>query len=283
MTLKHGKGWVVDFPDFRDYTPKTEKVQMLLGTPLKQVIPPAIDNRKWCSPVRNQGQIGSCTAHAAVGMYEYMENQAHGKHLEGSELFVYKNTRMLMATRGELSTNGEGDTGATIRAALGSLAYCGVAPEESYPYVEELYDQIPNNFVYALAQSYQIEQYLRLDYDIANPKANLDRIKEWLAKGFPVMCGFTCYKDVLRQAETTGGHLAFPGQNDIAEGGHAIMICGYDDNKGAFLIKNSWGPEWGEGGYGWLDYNYVLSGHGLAQDFWSVLKVEWIDKSQFHF
>ena len=62
-------------------------------------------------------------------------------------------------------------------------------------------------------------------------------------------------------------------------GGHAISAFGYDDEKGALLIRNSWGEEWGENGYGWLPYEYVLQ--GLVQDFWSVLKQDWIDTGLF--
>jgi C1A family cysteine protease len=70
------------------------------------------------------------------------------------------------------------------------------------------------------------------------------------------------------------------------------VAVGYDDRikianrtsghetTGALLIRNSWGTGWGEGGYGWLPYEYVLG--GLAEDFWSILKKEWIDTGEFN-
>ena len=74
--------------------------------------------------------------------------------------------------------------------------------------------------------------------------------------------------------------------------GHAIVAVGYDDSrvvanpvtnkktKGALLIRNSWGDSWGEHGYGWMPYEYVLQ--NVALDFWSLLKMEYVDSSQFH-
>ena len=153
-----GLGWLPDFPDRRDFTHEEPEVKGLLASvgaarPAGRRLPARADLRRWCSPIEDQGQLGSCTANAAVGVYEYFERRAFGKHLDGSRLFVYKNTRRML--------HWTGDTGAFLRTTMGSLALFGVAPEAHWPYRVEHFDEDPPAFAYALAQSYQAIRYAR--------------------------------------------------------------------------------------------------------------------------
>jgi C1A family cysteine protease len=103
------------------------------------------------------------------------------------------------------------------------------------------------------------------------------------------MFGFTVYSSIA-QAESDG-KIPFPGRGEKVEGGHAIMAVGYDDSLkikntssgettvGAMLIRNSWGKTWGDGGYGWLPYEYVLQ--ELAVDWWTLIDSKWIDTGEF--
>ena len=122
-----GTGWLPPMPDLRDYTESHEEIkvfnQKLKLARVKQKQAASIDLRKWCSPIENQLSLGSCTAHAGIGVVEYFENRAYGKHLEGSRLFLYKTTRNLM--------HETGDTGAWLRNVMGALVLCGV-PDEKY-------------------------------------------------------------------------------------------------------------------------------------------------------
>jgi C1A family cysteine protease len=106
------------------------------------------------------------------------------------------------------------------------------------------------------------------------------------------MFGFTVYNSIT-QADATG-KIPFPSSTDSIEGGHAVMAVGYDDTikikntkkgsketTGAILIRNSWGKTWGDKGYGWLPYDYILN--GLADDWWSLISKEWVETDQFGF
>ena len=279
-------GWVPDYPDFRDYTPEHETIKPLLAslkaaTPPK-ALPPAADLRPWCSPIEDQEDIGSCTAHAGVGIYEYFERRAFGRHLDASRLFLYKVTRNM--------SHWTGDTGAFLRTTMGALALFGTPPEEYWPYVTADFDKEPPAFCYAFAQSFQALSYYRLDPPGTTRADLLTRIKTNLAAGLPSMFGFTVYSSIS-QAGTTG-KIPYPTRGDKIAGGHAIMAVGYDDamkikntnagaveTKGALLIRNSWGIGWGAAGYGWLPYEYVLK--GLATDWWSMLKGEWAELGPF--
>lgn len=287
MFGKLGMGWLPDYPDFRDYTVENDSVKAMLAKvgvekPLKAGLPATTDLRPWCPPIENQGALGSCTANAGVAMVEYFERRAFGKHVDASRLFLYKATRNML--------HWTGDTGAFLRSTMGAMALFGVPPEEYWPYIIANYEIEPSAFCYAFAQNYQAISYYRLDPSGTIKTTLLSQIKTNLAGGLPSMFGFTVYNSYT-QAGTTG-KLPYPTTGEKIVGGHAIVAVGYDDNmkiknanpgavetKGALLIRNSWGTGWGVAGYGWLPYDYVLK--GLATDWWSLIKSEWVDTGAF--
>ncbi len=319
-------GWIPDLPDNRDYTREHPKIAPLLaklpskpssGTPTTAKLLSSTDLRSFCSPVFDQGSMGSCTANAAAGMLEYHNRRTFGKDTALSRLFIYKATRDLMLSKG--------DSGAYIRATMGSLALCGCPPEKYWGYEEDKLDVAPPAFCYSYASNYQALSYFRLDEksgttkedaklaslntptngkdmpkilssaasspsnSVVSPapaktRANtLLEIKQTLASSLPVMFGFTVYDSIKSVSED--GRIPYPTRGESVLGGHAVLAVGYDDNLtigdkfGAFLIRNSWGEAWGEKGYGWLPYEYLLG--GLAEDWWCLVKAEWMETEEF--
>lgn len=282
---RRGMGWLPDCPDLRDRTVDDKAVKPLLAkTSVPKLgpkkLPAKADLRQWCSPVENQGNLGSCTAHAGVGMVEYLECKAHGEHIDASRRFLYKVTRKLAGFKG--------DSGAFLRNTMGGMRIFGVPPEAYWPYSIPAFDDEPPAFCYSFAQNFQALSYYRLDPVGTDPKALLTSIKSHLASKLPAMFGFTVYQSIWSASE---GRIPFPAGGDKVAGGHAVVAVGYDDaltipqssgskkTKGAFLIRNSWGTGWGEKGYGWLPYEYVLQ--GLAVDWWVLIKEEWVKTGEF--
>src|SRR5215217_1297282 len=282
---RKGMGWLRDHPSLRDYTVEQEEVTALLkGTSVPKApakLPASKDLRTWCSPIEDQGSLGSCTAQAGVGMLEYYERKACGRHINGSRSFLYKATRKLGGFKG--------DSGAFLRTTMGAMALFGVPPERYWPYNVARFDKEPPAFCYAFAQNYQSLVYYRLDPAGAEPTDTLNAIKSHLASEMPAMFGFSVFESIW---DDNSGAIPFPAGNEELVGGHAVVAVGYDDaktiknsrpggpsTKGAFLIRNSWGTSWGAKGYGWLPYEYVRQ--YLADDWWVLQKQEWVDTGQF--
>lgn len=289
---KVGTGWLAPQPDLSDYTPASRQITSFnkkLNFPSltarlqdRRTAGP-IDLREWCSPIENQLDLGACTAHAAAGIVEYFERRAFSKHIDASRLFLYKTTRNLMQVTG--------DTGAWLRETVGALVLCGVPDEKYWPYKVKDFDKEPGGFVYALAENYSTIKYFCHDpqgFDTHAP-AVLDSVKKYLDAGIPSMFGFWGFETF--EDSDQPGDIPYPCKGEDALWGHAVMAVGYDDDrkisnlkcktetKGALMIRNSWGKNWGDNGYGWLPYDYVLN--RLALDFWSILDMRWIDTGNF--
>jgi len=287
-----GTGWLPPLPDLRDYTDEKPEIAAMVkklglgkGGHELRGLAPSVDLRDSCSPIENQKKLGSCTAHAAVGIVEYLERRAFGRHIEGSRLFVYKATRNLLQVTG--------DTGAWLRSTMGALVLCGVPDEKYWPYTDSKpdFDKEPPSFVYSVADAYEAAVYFCHDpMGAAVPgSAVLANVKKYLAAKIPSMFGFYGFPS-FDSSDVKGG-IPYPCPGEKAQWGHAIIAVGYDDSKeitnttcgkkttGALLIRNSWGTAWGDAGYGWLPYDYVLN--KLALDFWSLLSMKWVDTKQF--
>ncbi len=300
--LQLGTGWVPDPRDDRDLTHDHDHVAPLLrkagvraAARRPRHLPARVDLRRWCPPVRFQGGYNTCAAHVVAGLLEFFEQKAFGKSVAASRLFLYKVSKNLLQQ--------DGDQGIYLRQAMGVLKLLGVPPEKYWPYVDPgtmtapkrsdpRLDAEPTSFCYALARDYRSISYYRLDrpHETQEREKLLDLIRSHLAAQIPLSVGFPLFES-LAQATATG-RIPYPEPGEKEVGNHAVMVVGYDDKLtitntakgaaptlGALLFQNTWSEGWGEGGYGWLPYDFVLDGR--ARDCWTLLKAGWIETGQF--
>jgi C1A family cysteine protease len=302
----HLGGWKRQPTDTRDDT-----FRLKLPTGILAVAPSSIDLRSGCSPVEDQGDLGSCTANMFAGMVEYNEikggytklsavptgatvtisnvqvSSKDGtitylttvvpsstpaptptptkKVIQVSRLFEYYATRKIEGTLSE-------DSGATIRDTIKAGAKYGVADESAWPYDIKQFAKNPPTTVWTAAAGHLITSYHSIaDGDITTMKAAL-------VSGYLVGYGFQVYDYFLTQEMSTKGFLPLPKSTETLQGGHAQCLVGYDDNKvnpfdatdkGAFLVRNSWGTSWGLEGYYYVSYKYIANTK-LASDFWVI-------------
>jgi C1A family cysteine protease len=241
-------GWLPDLPDHRDHFYAAPLVN--LG-----VLPASVDLRPSCPPVYDQGQLGSCTANAIAGAIQFDRMKEQKLNFVPSRLFIYYNERVI---EGTVNT----DSGAMIRDGIKSVADLGDAPETDWPYDITKFTEKPSQNAYTDAKKYKVVQYQRV-------VRNLTQMKGCLASGYPFVFGFSVYESFESPDVAKTGQVNMPGSNEQEVGGHAVVAVGYDDSQQRFIVRNSWGTDWGMAGYFTMPYTY-LTEPNLSDDFWTV-------------
>ncbi len=247
--MAHHFGWKRDLPDYRDY-----KLAAFEATSF--AVPPMVDLRAGDAAIRDQGQLGSCTAFAGEGCFHFLNRKQGLPDVLGSPLFLYYVERV---DQGTVTS----DSGASIREICKALAKYGIAPESDWPYDIGKFTQQPPQMAYADALQHKVVQYLSV-------AQQLDQMKSCLANGYPILIGFTVYANFESPPTSTTGVVQMP--QGAVLGGHANLLLGYDDSRQVFISRNSWGPQFGDHGYVYFPYSY-LTNSGLASDFWTLRNV----------
>jgi C1A family cysteine protease len=245
-------GWLPDLPDIRDH---------LYAAPVALVgaLPAKADLRAQCPPVYDQGQLGSCTANAIAAAIEFDRLKQKLDDFTPARLFIYYNERTMEHTI-------DSDSGAQIRDGIKSVGQLGDCPETEWPYDIAKFRTKPAAQCYADGLKYKAVLYQRMTQ-------TLSQLKGCLASGYPFVFGFTVYESFEGAPMARTGHAALPKAGEKVVGGHAVAGVGYDDAKQWFIVRNSWGGQWGMKGYFTLPYAYVTD-NNLADDFWTIRVVQ---------
>lgn len=172
------------------------------------------------------------------------------------------------------------DSGAYIKDGIQSIAKQGVCPEVVFlgmtkpeaiwSYNISKFTIKPSLASYDFGKKNKSVVYYRV-------LQTLIQIKQALIKGFPIVFGFQVYESFERIG--LDGIMHLPRFSEKLLGGHAVLMVGFDDNividgiKGAFIVRNSWGPNWGDKGYFYMPYSYATNPI-RANDFWTVTQVQ---------
>jgi len=224
--------------------PDTEFVNVIGST--RANLPTVLDWRNkdginWVSPLLNQANCGSCVAFAAIGVMETMVNISTG--IPNSH--VRLSPQNLFACGG-----GSCSSGWLPGEAASFLQKTGVPDEACLPYTSGATgEDVACNASCSDAGSRVLKiQNFRTP---SRAMRDVESVKQALQRG-PVVTTLSVYSDFLAYASGVYKHVS----GDVV-GGHAISIVGYDDTKQAYIIRNSWGPEWGEKGFGYVAYDDV--------------------------
>jgi C1A family cysteine protease len=262
MTLKHSLGWVRDLPDHRDY-------MFAAPSDVLTTLPPKVDLRPLMPPVYDQKAVGSCTAQAIGAAIQYERVKAgQTPDFIPSRLMVYWNERLIERTVPI-------DAGAMLRDGIKTVAKQGVCDETNWPYIPVPADPQTNIFppgsppiskapqsAYTAAMNFRVNSYLRVIQ-------TLIQLKGCLAQGHPIIFGFTVYTNIYGDDGEPVTLLTVPRPADRMLGGHAVLAVGYDDDRGVFIIRNSWGDAAQDHGYFYMAYPYITD-QQLASDFWTI-------------
>ena len=207
-------------------------------------------------PVYNQFQINSCTANAIAAAMEFDDIKRGFKDVTTpSRLFVYYNERALEGTTGK-------DVGGQIRDGIKAVSSRGACPEAIWPYLNADVLLKPSAASYSKARRYKAVSYQRISH-------NLDHLRCCLASGYPFVFGIKVFTSFEGTAVKKTGKLNMPRRGEKTIGLHAVLAAGYDDAIRRFIVRNSWGKEWGLRGYFTIPYEYLLDSK-ISHDFWTI-------------
>ncbi len=269
-------GWQKSLPDFRDYSLESQEVRAKMDR--LRLVPSSGDDAfeteslaSYFSEVDDQLQINSSPAQACVDLVQYFDRRALGRTVRLSKLFVYQATQQLLGASGNNAMD--------LRSTLKAIVAFGIPYDQHWPYDLGKVNDEPPAFLYAFADRYRSIQYVRLDGRNSTGQETLALVKSLLNAGFPSVFGFSVPTSISRDSD-----IPYRPTFDTIQGGQAVVAVGYDDQrlsstKGALQIRNSWGRDWGDDGYGWLPYAYVQE--QLAADFWTVISDEWLESGEF--
>lgn len=221
-------------------------------------LPPHFDLRQlaeWGS-IYDQGQLGSCVSNSISASLRWIFMRENKGIFNPSRLFIYYNGREIEGY------DAAEDSGISIRGGFQSVGRNSVCGEDNWQYIEKNFSIKPPQGCYDAANTHNQFQYLGV-------AQNENIIKKCISDGYPISFGLILYDSFMSTTVARTGKVPVPDlTKDQRCGGHCVTITGYSDDSKCFTVLNSWSENWGDKGYCYIPYEYILNSQ-LASDFWS--------------
>ena len=218
------------------------------------VIKKTVDMRALCSPIRDQGALGSCSSFAVTAMYEIIVNAENAdtkipSNLSERYLFYHSNV-----------VTGRINGGSNFGTQLEVMGKHGICSEVLYPYTTTNLSVAPSNDADTDAQKHRVLCAKQIDlkrdgtkYD--NITENHRLLTSALSEGYAVGFSLKIFDNFGKEP---GGFVSLPTQPGIKEDGHhAMVIVGYSESTKCYIVRNSWGVAFGDKGYCYISSVYV--------------------------
>lgn len=245
-----------------DLMPRRANFAMAVSPSVASPLPPTTNLIDQMRPVRDQGNRGTCVAHATSAIAEHYWS-TQGKVVDLSRQFVYWDCKQ--------HDGHSNEEGTWIAIAMPLLQSDGCPQETDWPYVS---NDIPGNEAQGPAPAGVLDaagQFCIPGFRQISSTAVHD-LKAELADGRPIAFSIPVYDSwYLNNPEVvSSGDITNPIPGELPDGGHAMCMVGYEDEPddqasggGRFLIRNSWDSTWGTAsstghvGYGTIPYSYI--------------------------
>ena len=213
--------------------------------PLGALSVTSADLRSSFTCIKNQGQVGACASFAFTSVYEYILNK-NGKLTESdlSERFLYYNTRKRMGALDK-------DSGSNMYDVGKALEEEGLCSEDLCRYVNDFEEHLEAPSAQAYADG-----LTRRVAEIMNVTIKEQDIKSAVVEGYPVIVSLHLHESFNNIGPD--GFVKRPDDSDPVVGWHAMVIVGFSDKDKVFIVRNSWGTDFGDKGYCYIPYSYVL-------------------------